>query len=98
MADLTEEDLENISKSLDMSKELVLNMTEEEIDIDAFQAVIQKVELEIEFKTKEGAFLRSKNIQLCVEGAFLRLKVILRQIQIGFTFTLKDLEKILKIK
>jgi hypothetical protein len=94
MTELIEEDLENISKALDMPKERVVDMTEEEI-LNAFEMAIQQTELEIKFKTEKIAFFRSENIKLRIKNTFLRLGCVVRQIQIGFTLALKDLERFL---
>lgn len=97
MANLTEEDLDNISKTLGISKELLRNMTEEELLLE-FETALQKLELEVSLKREEIGFFRVENFKLRIANVFLRLGCFMQQVRIGVELTIKDLEDFLRIK
>ena len=104
MANLTEEELDSISKTLDISKDLLQNMTEEELLLE-FETALQKVKLEsaseiekIKLFRVERFRLRIENLKLRIENALLRLGCFVQQVRIGAELTIKDLENLLRIK
>lgn len=104
MANLTEEELDTVSKTLDISKDLLRNMTEEELLLE-FETALQKVKLEAASETEkinlfriERSKLRIENFKLRIANALLRLGCFVQQVRIGVELTIKDFEDFLRIK
>lgn len=101
MANLIEEELNSVSEALGISKDLLRNMTEEEVLLE-FETALQKVKLEFASETKkiraERFKLRIENIKLRIENALLRLGCFVQQVRIGAELTIQDVEKILRMK
>lgn len=104
MANLTEKELDSVSKILDISKDSLRNMTEEELLLE-FETALQKVKLEsaseiekINLFRIERSKLRIENFKLRIANAFLRLRCFLQQVRIGAEVTIQDIEKFLRIK
>jgi hypothetical protein len=104
MANLTEEELGSISKTLDISKDLLREMTEEELLLK-FETALQKLKVEFASETEkiklfrvERFKLRVENLKLRIANAFLRLECFVQQVRIGTELTIQDFERFLRIK
>ncbi len=97
MANLTEEELDSISKTLDISKDLLRKMTEEELLLKV-ETALQKLRIESASETEKNIFFRVENFKLRIANAFLRLGCFIQQVLIGAKLTVKDFEDFLRIK
>ena len=104
MANLTEEELNSVSEALGITKDLLRDMTKEELLLE-FETGLQKLELEVVSKKEEiSSFrvenfkLRIANFKLCIASSFLRLGCFIQQARIGAELAIQDVETFLRIK